>query len=76
MLLGEVSTPDARPARRVVGCRCYDISYGSTETGTLAASCREGSLHLLTATNYFELGTDEGLVRRPDPGRAPSSSRR
>lgn len=61
MMLGEVSTD---PMRDRIGswweARCYDISYGSTETGTLAASCADGSLHMLTATNYFELHTDHG----------------
>lgn len=59
MLLGEVSTA---PMRDRLGswwnARCYDASYGSTETGTLATSCVEGSLHLLTAANYFELRTE------------------
>jgi hypothetical protein len=62
MLLGEVSTG---PMRARIGtwwdARCYDISYGSTETGTLAASCVDGSLHMLTAANYFELSTESGI---------------
>lgn len=60
MLLGEVSTPALR-AR--LGewwqATAYDASYGSTETGTLAATCQEGGLHLLTSTNYFELATGD-----------------
>lgn len=62
MMLGEVSTD---PMRDRIGtwwdARCYDVSYGSTETGTLAASCVDGSLHMLTATNYFELRTEAGI---------------
>jgi phenylacetate-CoA ligase len=62
MLLGEVST---EPLRQRLGdwwgATAYDASYGSTETGTLAATCSSGRLHLLTATNYFEVDTDQGL---------------
>ncbi|MFD4669608.1 phenylacetate--CoA ligase family protein [Lentzea sp. NPDC058450] len=60
MLLGEVSTPALR-AR--LGewwqATAYDASYGSTETGTLAATCEEGGLHLLTSTNYFEIASGD-----------------
>ncbi|NHD19422.1 phenylacetate--CoA ligase family protein [Actinopolyspora sp. BKK1] len=59
MLLGEVSTP---PFRARLGrwwdAKVFDASYGSTETGTLAVSCHDDRLHLLTAANYFELATD------------------
>ncbi|GAB3439745.1 phenylacetate--CoA ligase family protein [Actinophytocola sediminis] len=62
MMLGEVSTG---PMRARIGqwwdASCFDISYGSTETGTLAASCVDGSLHMLTAANFFELRTDAGI---------------
>ncbi|MBL1065948.1 phenylacetate--CoA ligase family protein [Streptomyces sp. 7-21] len=63
MLLGEVNTA---PFRSRLGswwnAAAYDASYGSTETGTLATSCREGRQHLLLATNYFELATDSGVT--------------
>ncbi len=66
MMLGEVSTVAMRDR---IGswwdARCYDISYGSTETGTLAASCVDGSLHMLSATNYFELRTESGIEPLP-----------
>ncbi|KNB50246.1 phenylacetate--CoA ligase family protein [Streptomyces caatingaensis] len=58
MLLGEVNT---EPFRRRLGqwweAVAYDASYGSTETGTLAATCPEGRQHLLPAATYFELDT-------------------
>jgi phenylacetate-CoA ligase len=63
LLLGEVNTPALR--RRLGqwwGADVYDASYGSTETGTLAASCDRGNQHLLTTTNYCELSTPEGLT--------------
>lgn len=69
MLLGEVSTPALRARLgQWWGADAHDASYGSTETGTLAAACPKGSLHLLTGTNYFELATGEGLVPLPGQG--------
>lgn len=63
MLLGEVSTPELR---QMVGqwwnARAYDASYGSTESGTLAAACCYDQLHLLGASNYFEIVRDGGVV--------------
>ncbi len=63
MLLGEVST-EALRAR--LGswwtAKVYDASYGSTETGTLAATCHRARLHLLTGANYFELATPAGTI--------------
>ncbi|MBZ4322016.1 phenylacetate--CoA ligase family protein [Streptomyces sp. SCA2-4] len=63
MLLGEVNTA---PYRRRLGewwnAEAHDASYGSTETGTLAASCREGRQHLLPAATYFELDAGDGAV--------------
>ncbi|MEJ7705048.1 MAG: hypothetical protein WKF47_15975 [Geodermatophilaceae bacterium] len=70
MLLGEVSTPALRDR---IGmwwdATVFDASYGSTETGTLAATCLEGQLHLLSATNYFELSSDGGAVPLTDGAR-------
>ncbi|MDT8915992.1 phenylacetate--CoA ligase family protein [Amycolatopsis sp. PS_44_ISF1] len=64
MLLGEVSTA---PFRARLGrwwdASVLDASYGSTETGTLAAACARDRLHLLTATNYFELAGEDGTIR-------------
>lgn len=72
MLLGEVSVPAMRTRLgRWWGATAYNASYGSTETGTLAAACRHDRLHLLTAANYCELRTPQGLsqVRGPATGR-------
>jgi phenylacetate-CoA ligase len=70
MLLGEVNTG---PLRRRMGawwdCAVYDASYGSTETGTLAATCAADRQHLLTAASYFELATADGIVPLPEKGR-------
>jgi phenylacetate-CoA ligase len=72
MLLGEVCVPALRTR---LGdwwdARVLDASYGSTETGTLAATCRAGGLHLLTAANHFELAADDG----PRPWTAPGTGR-
>ncbi|GAB3227405.1 hypothetical protein GCM10027447_18480 [Glycomyces halotolerans] len=63
MLLGEVSVA---PMRRRVGqwwgARAYDASYGSTETGTLAAACERDRLHLLTAANHFEIAVGDDMA--------------
>jgi len=63
MLLGEVSTAAMRERLGAWwGAAAFDASYGSTETGTLAATCAHGNLHLLLAANHFELATDRGVV--------------
>jgi phenylacetate-CoA ligase len=70
MLLGEVNTEPFR--RRLAAwwdAAVYDASYGSTETGTLAAACPAGRQHLLTTANYFELDTDAGVTPLPERGR-------
>lgn len=72
MLLGEVCVPALRTRLgEWWGATVFDASYGSTETGTLAATCRAGGLHLLTAANYFELAADQG----PRPWTAPGTGR-
>ncbi|WP_144065454.1 phenylacetate--CoA ligase family protein [Lentzea albidocapillata] len=63
MLLGEVSTAAMRERLGAWwGATAFDASYGSTETGTLAATCVHGNLHLLLAANHFELATGRGVV--------------
>lgn len=69
MLLGEVSTPALRERLgRWWGATAYDASYGSTETGTLAATCPQGQLHLLTTANYFELADGPHVGPLPEQG--------
>lgn len=69
MLLGEVNTA---PFRDRLGqwwnATAHDASYGSTETGTLAAACAHGGQHLLPAATYFELATPDGVVPLHDRG--------
>lgn len=63
MLLGEVNTPAFRQRlSHWWGASVFDASYGSTETGTLAATCREGHQHLLCGANYFEIRNEQGLA--------------
>ncbi|QUQ68839.1 phenylacetate--CoA ligase family protein [Kutzneria sp. CA-103260] len=63
LLLGEVSTPALRSRLGDWwGADVYDASYGSTETGTLAATCPQDRMHLLTTANYFELAAPDGTV--------------
>ncbi|AQT95155.1 AMP-binding protein [Pseudomonas azotoformans] len=63
MLLGEVNT---RPFREKLAqwwaCDIHDASYGSTETGTLAAVTQGKVQRLTTGTNYFELVTASGQI--------------
>lgn len=67
LLLGEVSLA---AQRRKLGqdwnAQVLDASYGSTETGTMAAACEHGALHLLTAGHLFELR--DGADTRPLTG--------
>lgn len=64
LLLGEVSLA---AQRRKLGqdwnAQVLDASYGSTETGTMAAACEHGALHLLTAGHLFEIR--DGAETRP-----------
>jgi phenylacetate-CoA ligase len=68
MLLGEVST---RPLRARLGAAwgaaAVDVSYGSTETGTIGASCEYDRMHLLLAGHIVEL-RDGRTVKPISPG--------
>jgi len=62
LLLGEVSLPGQR--RRLArdwDADVLDASYGSTETGTIAATCERDRLHLLLSGHLLEL-RDGGAV--------------
>jgi phenylacetate-CoA ligase len=70
MLLGEVSTPELRAmVGEWWGARAFDASYGSTETGTLAACCVHDRLHLLRAANCFEI-ENNGEILPVEAGRS------
>jgi phenylacetate-CoA ligase len=69
LLLGEVSLPGQR--RRLAGdwgADVLDASYGSTETGTIAATCERGTMHLLPHSHILELRDATGQVRPARPG--------
>ena len=67
MLLGEVSTEPFRDRLgQWWGGEVHDASYGSTETGTLAATCARSRLHLLPSAAYFELS--DGTSTTPARG--------
>ena len=69
MLLGEVNTqPFRQRLARWWQCQVFDASYGSTETGTLAAVGDDQVMRLATATNYFELLLADGRVVAPAQG--------
>lgn len=69
MLLGEVNTSAFRARLgKWWDATAFDASYGSTETGTLAAACKEGHQHLLCGANYVEIKTDRGLEPLPESG--------
>ncbi|MNI55139.1 hypothetical protein D3C73_1100680 [compost metagenome] len=69
MLLGEVNTqPFRERLARWWQCDVFDASYGSTETGTLAAVGQDLQMRLATATNYFELLLPDGKLVTPAEG--------
>ena len=69
MLLGEVNTqPFRERLARGWQCEVFDASYGSTETGTLAAVGEDQQMRLATATHYFELLLPDGRLVTPAEG--------
>ena len=69
LLLGEVSVPAMRERLgQWWGARVLDASYGSTETGTLAAACPADGMHLLAGAVHAELADAEGGVSPLRPG--------
>jgi phenylacetate-CoA ligase len=70
MLLGEVSLPAQRDKLAGDwGAAVLDASYGSTETGTIAASCGHGRSHLLMHGHVLEL-RDGAKALPAEPGRS------
>ena len=62
MLLGEVSLPAQRDKLAADWqADVFDASYGSTETGTIAASCGHGRSHLLLHGHILELRDGDGI---------------
>lgn len=56
LLLGEVSLPAQRRKLAIDWqAEVVDASYGSTETGTIAAACERGGMHLLSHGHVVEL---------------------
>ncbi|MFJ4055036.1 phenylacetate--CoA ligase family protein [Pseudomonas sp. NPDC089743] len=69
MLLGEVNTqPFRERLARWWQCEVFDASYGSTETGTLAAVGEDLQMRLATASNHFELLLPDGKLVTPAEG--------
>ncbi|GAA2785262.1 phenylacetate--CoA ligase family protein [Crossiella cryophila] len=62
MLLAEQTGPALlRHLERLTGARAFVGSFGSSETGTTAATCEHGSLHLQTQSYLFELADARGI---------------
>jgi phenylacetate-CoA ligase len=70
LLLGEVCLPGQRHKLALDwAADVFDASYGSTETGTIAATCERGGLHLLLTGHIVELRHGESIAP-PAPGMA------
>jgi phenylacetate-CoA ligase len=68
LLLGEVCLPGQR--RKLAAdwdADVLDASYGSTETGTIAATCERGGMHLLLPSHIVEL-RNASAMSPADPG--------
>jgi phenylacetate-CoA ligase len=62
MLLGEVCTPGLQHMlKRNWQAEVFNVSYGSTETGTIGATCEYGSLHALNYSFILELHISDQL---------------
>ncbi len=46
---------------RLTGAKAYVGCYGSSETGTIAATCEQGRMHLHTQSYLLELLDDDGI---------------
>ncbi|MFJ9901116.1 phenylacetate--CoA ligase family protein [Streptomyces sp. NPDC091280] len=69
MLLGEVSSRSLRARlAEIWDARVIDVSYGSTETGTIAAGCERDRLHLLLQSHVVEV-LDGDRLSAAEPGR-------
>ncbi|CAL2064289.1 MULTISPECIES: phenylacetate--CoA ligase family protein [Streptomyces] len=69
LLMAEQTGPSfVRHLERLTGGTAYVCSYGSSETGTTAVTCRERNLHLQNQSYLLELHDDTGT--RPVDGSA------
>lgn len=67
LLMAEQTGPSLlRHLERLSGARAFVGTFGSSETGTTAVTCEEGSLHLQVQSYLFELADDRGI--RPVTG--------
>jgi phenylacetate-CoA ligase len=62
MLLAEQTGPSLlRHLERLTGAKAFVGSYGSSETGTTAATCEHGRLHLQVQSYLFEVVDSRGI---------------
>jgi phenylacetate-CoA ligase len=62
MLLAEQAGPSLlRHLERLTGAKAFVGSFGSSETGTTAATCEYGRLHLQVQSYLFELADSRGI---------------
>jgi phenylacetate-CoA ligase len=63
MLLGEVCTTSLRERlAEAWGAQTYNASYGGTEMGTIAGTCRYGALHAFLQSFYLELWNGDEVL--------------
>jgi len=62
LLMAEQTGPSLlRHLERLTGAKAFVGSFGSSETGTTAATCEEGRLHLQVQSYLFELADSRGI---------------
>ena len=62
LLLAEQTGPSLlRHLERLTGAKAFVGSFGSSETGTTAATCEQGGLHLQVQSYLFELADAQGI---------------
>ncbi|OXM64712.1 hypothetical protein CF165_26115 [Amycolatopsis vastitatis] len=62
LLMAEQAGPSLlRHLERLTGAKAFVGSFGSSETGTTAATCEQGRLHLQVQSYLFELADSRGI---------------
>jgi phenylacetate-CoA ligase len=62
LLMAEQAGPSLlRHLERLTGAKAFVGSFGSSETGTTAATCEQGRLHLQVQSYLFELADSHGI---------------